>query len=171
MIKTRLRLLPVPVAALLLASCAASGPFPSLAVRDVEREFAVETPPVPAPIIPSDPATAARIDQLVAAAQGGDADFRKALAAAQPLAARAGAAGSESWVAAEQAASRVQAARSRTVDALADLDAIAIRLAAARPPASQADIAAAAAAAETVQALSNRHQEALDALRARLSRG
>jgi hypothetical protein len=167
----RLQCLSAPLAALLLAACAASGPFPSLAMRDVEREFAIEAPPSPVPLIPSDPATAARIGQLVGAGQAGDADFQQALAAAQPLATRAGAAGSESWVVAEQAASRVQAARSRTVDALADLDAIAIRLAAARPAASQTDIAAAVAAAQTIQALSDRQQEALDALRARLSGG
>jgi hypothetical protein len=160
---------PLAAAAALLAGCAAEGPFPSLAPRAVERQLANEQPPAPPPIIPSDPATAGRIRDLVAAAREGDGAFRSALAAARPAVGGAGAAGSESWVAAQQAVSRAQAARAPTVNALADLDSLAVRLAAARPAASQADIANAVAAVETVQAIADAQEDALGGLRARLS--
>ncbi|HEV2747355.1 MAG TPA: hypothetical protein VGW34_08670, partial [Allosphingosinicella sp.] len=64
-----------------------------------------------------------------------------------------------------------QAARTPTANALAELDALAVRLAAARPPASQADLAAAVAALEAVQALADDQDEALSALTASLSGG
>ncbi|HEV2747767.1 MAG TPA: hypothetical protein VGW34_10780, partial [Allosphingosinicella sp.] len=99
------------IAAAWLAGCAAEGPFPSLAPRAVEQEPAAEPPAPAAALTPSDPATAARIAELARAARDGHGRFEAALAAARPATARAGATGSESWIEAQLAVSRAQAAR------------------------------------------------------------
>jgi hypothetical protein len=102
--------------------CAAPGPYPSLAPRPAEKAYAEdadERKPTPQP---DDPALAAEIDRLAAAARSGAADFDAALPAAQAAAGRAGASGSDSWVEAQQALSRLESARARTTAALADLD-------------------------------------------------
>ena len=158
-------------AAGLVAGCAVEGPFPSLAPRAVEFEALDDEAPPPAPLIPSDPATAARIQALVAQARAGEAAFEAEIGTAQRLAAQAGAAGSEGWVAAQQALSRAQGARGATMIALGELDALAVRLAAAKPSASQADIAAALAAIEAVGAIAARQQEAIDAVRSSIRSG
>ncbi len=104
------------------AGCAAPGPYPSLAPRPAEKAYAEdadERRPTPQP---DDPALAAEIDRLAAAAAAGAAEFDSALPAAQAAAAAAGGAGSDSWVEAQQVLSRLEAARARTTAALADLD-------------------------------------------------
>lgn len=165
------RRVPLALAAATLAGgCAVEGPFPSLAPRAVEFQPEI-TPAPPQPAIPSDPATAARIQALVEQARAGDAGFETEIAAARRLAAQAGAPGSEGWVAAQQALSRAQGARGPTMTALGELDAIAVRLAAVRPSASQADIAAALAAIEAAGAVAIRQQQAIDAVRNSLRSG
>jgi hypothetical protein len=109
-----------------LVACAQRGPFPSLEPRAAERLYAEgdeERKPVAAP---DDAATVAEAARLVAEARRGGSEFDSALPAAQGAAARAGAAGSDSWMVAQQAISRVEAARRRTTAALADLDAYAL---------------------------------------------
>jgi len=64
----------------------------------------------------------ARLDILLAEARRGQAEFAERLPSASASAGRAGAAGSESWIAAQQEISRLQAARTRTSDALAELN-------------------------------------------------
>ena len=117
------RVLPAMLVPLLVAAgCAAPGPYPSLAPRPAEKAYAEdadERKPIPQP---DDPALAAEIDRLAAAARSGAADFDAALPAAQAAAGAAGGAGSDSWVEAQQALSRLEAARARTTAALADLD-------------------------------------------------
>lgn len=127
--RARLALLPLFA---LLGGCAsgAQGDFPSLAKRPVEGTLTV-APPVDVPLPPPPPATgdlAARIAALVQAAEGGDAAFRGASAAAETAAGSASGAGvsSESWVVAHQAISRLDAARAPSTAALADLDAMLI---------------------------------------------
>jgi hypothetical protein len=115
-------LLAILVPLLAAAGCAAPGPYPSLAPRPAEKAYAEdadERRPTPQP---DDPALAAEIDRLAAAARLGAADFDAALPAARSAAAAAGGAGSDSWVEAQQALSRLEAARARTTAALADLD-------------------------------------------------
>ena len=109
-----------------LAACAAPGPYPSLEPREVERRYAAGDPervPEPAPDLP---VLGGDVGAMLAEARRGDADFEQAVATARPLAARAGPGGSESWIAAQQALSRAEAARAPTVQALADLDAYAV---------------------------------------------
>jgi hypothetical protein len=118
--KSALPLLLLPP--LLLPGCAAQGPFPSLAQREVERIYAAGDPIAVVPDAPDRQGMSGRIAAFAGRAREGNLDFERALAQARPLAARAGAAGSESWLAAQQAVSRAQAARAATVSALADLD-------------------------------------------------
>jgi hypothetical protein len=116
-------LVPLVLAA---AGCAAPGPYPSLAPRPAEKAYAddsEERQPTPQP---DDPALAGEIDNLVAAARAGAADFDSALPAAQAAASRAGATGSDSWIEAQQSLSRLEAARARTTAALADLDRLSV---------------------------------------------
>ncbi|MDZ3830663.1 MAG: hypothetical protein U0S50_02455 [Sphingopyxis sp.] len=118
----------VPLTALLLLSgcAAAQGPqTPSLAKRAVEGRFDIAPPVVavdpPGPL-PTDLAgRLARWDADGAAAQQAFAAERNA---ASPLVAASGGAavGSERWVVAQQAISRMVAARAPATAALADID-------------------------------------------------
>lgn len=116
---------------LLAAGCAAPGPYPSLAPRPAEKAYAEdaeERKPTPQP---DDPALAGEIDRLLAEAGAGGAAFDSAFPAAQAAATAAGAAGSDSWIEAQQALSRLESARARTTAALADLDRLAVERTAA----------------------------------------
>ncbi len=118
--------LTIALALLLAAGCAAPGPYPSLAPRPAEQAYAEdaeERKPTPQP---DDPALAGEIDRLRAEAKAGSADFDAALPAAEAAARASGAAGSDSWMEAQQALSRLEAARARTTAALADLDRLAV---------------------------------------------
>jgi hypothetical protein len=110
----------------LAAGCAAPGPYPSLAPRPAEKAYAEdaeERRPTPQP---DDPALAGEIDRLLAAGKAGAAEFDSAFPAARAAAGRAGAAGSDAWIEAQQALSRLEAARARTTAAVADLDRLAV---------------------------------------------
>jgi Meckel syndrome type 1 protein len=156
----------------LLAGCAADGPYPSLAQRPAEKAFAEERDaPDPVPPQPAaDPALVREAQQFVARAEAGRSAFDAAYDAAAPLTARAGAPGSEIWVQAQQAVSRVVSAEAETARAMADLD----QLAAARASAgtlNDADAVALRDASARVQAIADsqagRLQRLEDALRAR----
>src|SRR5438105_2374541 len=112
-------------AAALLAGCTTKGPFPSLAPRPDER-LTIDEPVRAAPQIADDSALRVRINTLVAEARAGNAAFERDYDDAARTAARAGAAGSDSWMAAQQALSRVEAARGRTSDATAELHQLAV---------------------------------------------
>ena len=152
---------------LLGASCAEQGDFPSLARRPAEALYASGDPervPVAAPDIPAIPA---RVEALLDAGRAGNSDFEAALAEARPLVARAGAPGSDGWVAAQQALSRAQAGRAGTMRALADLDAFAIEQA-RQGPLSAADAERLAAGTAALQAIADRQESQLDALQGRV---
>jgi hypothetical protein len=108
----------------LTAACAASGPFPSLAPRAVEKE--AEAAPEPPPPTVADAAVTARIAQLLTGARQANAQFEEAYRAADQATGRAGGVGSEGWIAAQQALSRAVAARGPVVDAIAELDRLGI---------------------------------------------
>jgi hypothetical protein len=114
--------LSILVPLLVAAGCAAPGPYPSLAPRPAEKAYAddaEERKPTPQP---DDPALAGEIDRLLAEAKSGAAEFDSAFPAAQAAAGKAGASGSDAWIEAQQALSRLESARARTTAALADLD-------------------------------------------------
>ncbi len=159
--------LALPIALAFLAGCAARGDFPSLAPRPVERELMTERAGPPAPEAPTDPAIGPRVAELLRQARAGEAAFEAALAGARGAAAGAGAAGSDSWIAAQAAVSRVEATRAEVVTALAELDRLVVER--ARQPTSAADMATMSAALTDVQAIANRQDEQIEALRASLS--
>ena len=116
----RLALLLLPAMSL-LAGCIAPGPYPSLAMRPDENEPMTEPVRTP-PVVAADPALARRLAALVAAARQGDARFDEAYGPTERLARAAGATGSDSWVEAQQALSRLEASRGGTTDAAAEID-------------------------------------------------
>lgn len=111
----------------LLAACAApDGEYPSLALRPAERVSGTLEPAEPAPYVP--PATPAavlgRLEQLTADAAGAHRTFlAEAPAVRSKVSAASGAAeGSDAWAEAQVALAGLQAARSKAMIALADLD-------------------------------------------------
>ena len=155
------------IVSLLAAGCAAPGPYPSLEPRPAEgiNPDADERQPTPQP---DDPALAAEIDRLAAAGATGDAEFEAAWPAAEKAAAAAGAPGSDSWIEAQQALSRLEAARARTTAALADLDALAVERARAGTLGA-GDGERLKAATARIQSLADSQAERLRRLEARLA--
>ena len=153
----------------ILAGCtAATGPGPSLAPRSAEA-IDPRVPVVSTAVTrPVDAALAARLDELVRAAQQGDSAFNAAASEARRLAAAAGAAQSESWIVAQQAVSAAVAARAPTARALGDIDALAAGALARQNGIAPADLTAIEAAAAEVSAIDRRQAQAIDALQARL---
>jgi hypothetical protein len=181
-----LRSLPLIAASVLVAGCAAQGPFPSLAPRAVERDLAGEDEPLP-PCIPgaeaeaeetaatpmapaqteADPVLLARIEQLKSEAREGDSAFEQALPKAAAAVEGAGAAGTEAWVAAQVAVSEAEVARTPTATALAELNALALEE--ATEPANPLDQRAIEEATAEVRTLADRQSSRLDELKASLS--
>lgn len=170
------RALPLLLATTLVTACAAAADTPSLTPRPMEYELSGRTvphclagpaaAPAPAPQAPAAPDAqlGADVERLLGSARQGQGEFAAILPAARSSAARAGAPGSESWVAAQIALSRLEAARGRTADALAEVE----RLLLARsnaPGANPQDLQRLEAAAAEVRALA----EAQDAELARLT--
>ena len=112
-----------------LAGCAApGGPYPSLQARAAE---AIDPRvPVIRPINdrPASASLTTRLSALVDQAQSGNATFDSAASEAERLSAAAGSPQSEGWIAAQQALSGAIAARQPTVQALGDIDELAVAL-------------------------------------------
>ena len=152
-----------------LAACAAQGTFPSLQPRAVEQNVTTEEPMRTRALVPGDPALRARAAELLALARRGQSDFNAAYGEASAAATRAGAAGSESWTLAQQAISRVEAARDETTRALAELDQL--QVARSARPTNQEDFEAIDAAVGEAQRLAEEQQARLERLRARVRSG
>ncbi|MEA3014317.1 MAG: hypothetical protein QOD42_2862 [Sphingomonadales bacterium] len=146
----------------LLAGCVTEGPFPSLAPRPDER-LAIEEPVREAPIVADDPVLRARIAELVAGARQGERAFDAEYDRAARTAARSGPVGSNAWIEAQQALSRVEAARGRTADAAAELHQLALER--ADQPLSAADREALDAAITAADGLLAAQQARLERLR------
>ena len=157
----------IPLA--LAAGCAAPGPYPSLAPRPSEKAYAEdaeERKPTPQA---DDPALAGEIDRLLAEARAGARDFDSALPGAQRTAGSAGAAGSDSWIEAQQALSRLESARARTTAALADLDRLSVERTSAGTL-GEGDSERLRRATEEMQALADSQADRLQRLGASLLR-
>jgi hypothetical protein len=150
------------LAAALLAGCVSQGPFPSLAPRPAEMEDWSEEPVRPVPVVADDPALVARIAALLGEVRVGQRAFEAEAPVAERIAAKAGARGSDSWLEAQQAISRLEAARGATGAALAELHAL--DLARASAPTSEADQTALKAAIEEAEAIAARQQQRIDRL-------
>ena len=155
------RVLVLPATAL-LAGCITHGPWPSLAPRPDEG-LTIEEPVREAPQIADDSALRVRINNLVAEARAGNAAFEQDYGDAARTASRAGAEGSDSWMAAQQALSRVEAARGRTSDAAAELHQLAV--ARAGQPTSPGDQAALEAAIDQADGVVAAQQARLNRIR------
>ncbi|MGN3973728.1 hypothetical protein [Tsuneonella sp. SYSU-LHT278] len=116
------------IPAALVAACATSGDYPSLAQRPAERVEGTFTPDtsealVPAPVVPGADLVA-RLAELERQARGAHAEFVVGVPAAERLAARAGPVASDSWAAAQVALADLDSIRSRVAIALAELDSL-----------------------------------------------
>jgi hypothetical protein len=136
---------------LLLPACGPKVNAPSLAPRAIEKQ-PIDLPSNSGePMTPADPALAARIEPLVAAAREGDRAFARQRAETEVMIAKAGgtAQGGEAWIAAQQSLSLLDAARAPVRDAVASIDAIRSEPANAAPG-NRAAIEAAASRIETI---------------------
>ncbi len=109
---------------LLLAGCATTdGDFPSLSKRPYENTETISERPAPEPIIMSAELDA-QSNAMLAKARGGQAAFEASLPTARNSAnaARGSAVGSEIWISAHVALSRLDKARADTVAALGEID-------------------------------------------------
>jgi hypothetical protein len=106
------------------------------------------------------------VAQLLASARKGNADFQAELPAARASVARAGAAGSDDWVEAQQAVSRLEGARAETAAAVTQLDALSIERAAR--PTNAADFQALLGALEIAQSLADGQKAEIDRLQGQL---
>ena len=155
----------------LVAGCSiATSPEPSLAPRSAE---AID-PRIPiadqTPAGTVDPALAGRLSELVSTVRSAAPAFEAREAEASRLAAAAGPAASESWIAAEQALSRLVAQYGVTTAAAADIDGLAARRLEAQRWITPAERHAIEAAASDVGAISARQAEAIDRLKNQLAR-
>lgn len=126
--------------------------------------------PVPEPQLSTiiDPGLAGQLSALVAQAQAGDSQFRAATPSAQQAAASAGDRQSESWVVAQQALSRLVAARGSVTRALGDIDALGATRIQQSGGIAAADMRAIQAAAARVGEIDRRQAALIDQLQARL---
>lgn len=143
-----------------LAGCVSRGPFPSLALRPAEQEDWTEEPVHAAPAVADDAAVRTRIAALLAEAREGARAFEADLTASERATAHPGPEGSDSWIEAQQAISRLQASRGKTDDAATELHRL--RLARSGQPTSAADLAALDAAIQEVGAIAERQQRQMD---------
>ena len=155
---------------LLLAACSTPRvPEPSLAPRAAE---AID-PRVPIPsdpvVGPVDTALVGRLEQLVNEVRQGRAGFDSLADQTESLAAAAGPAESESWIAAQQSLSALVAARAPVTRAMADLDELVaeqIRTGGIAP----GDLAAIQVASAEAGAINQRQAEIVNRLEVELSR-
>ena len=167
---------------LLLSACASQGPFPSLSPRAAERGLAGGSAPAPCLVdgvaeteaarttaapAPPDPALRASIARLQQQAREGQDAFARLLPAAERSVAAAGPNGSDSWIAAQQQISRLEAARARTADAQQEIASLDSARSVAQAS-NQEDLELLAGAEQAVRTLAEEQQVALNALYARL---
>lgn len=167
-----MRLLIVLTAIVALAGCSTprTAPEPSLAPRAAE---AIDPRAPVTSNIPSEPvdaALAASIDALLGQARGGTVEFSAREAVAARLAASAGPVSSESWVAAEQALSRLVEQFGVTTRVAADIDALASSRLESNRWIRPADREAIAAAQSSVAAISEPQAAAIARIRDQLAR-
>ena len=167
-------LLMLPATAMLALTIVAGGCAspaiapPSLAPRATEAidpRLPVERALVVRPVTAG---LTARLAGLLAEARAGEAAFRSALGPAQRAAAAAGPARSESWIAAQQALSALDASLARTTRALSDIDALAGADIEARSGIGADDLAAIQQAAAEAGALDAAQRREIAALNARI---
>lgn len=138
------RLLSLIVLLTLASGCARRDGFPSLAPRAAELAAnAAAVPPPPPVLLPSDADRRKRLADAVQRAQSSQSAFDTALAKARSAVSSAGSKGSEGWIAAQLAVSRLEITRGETGEALALIDRERVALFASGPSADEAALNAA----------------------------
>ena len=154
---------------LLLTACSsASGPYPSLQPRAAEEIDPRLQPVRPINERPVAASLAAQLAALVDQARGAETAFEPAIAAAERLAAVAGAPQSESWITAQEALSAAIGARKPTALAQADIDALGASALQTHGGIAPNDLKAIQRAAAEVASIANGQTERIDAVRKRL---
>ena len=149
------------------AGCAPPGPYPSLEPRPIEKALADSEEPRAETPLPDDAELPARMRALIDQARQGETAFQAELPAAREAVAKAGPNGSDSWIEAQQALSRLEAARAVTTEALSDLDSMI--LAQTRDKGANAgDVERMAQAVAAVQALADAQQAEISRLMGRI---
>jgi hypothetical protein len=158
--------------ALIGAGCSVPGvgPEPSLAPRAAEAIDPRVPIPDTVPAGPVDPALSGRIDALLAEARSGVPAFEAVETEAARLAASAGPVSSESWVAAQQALSRLVEQFGVTTRVAADIDALASGRLESNRWIRPADREAIASAASAVAAISEPQAASIARIREQLAR-
>ena len=154
---------------LTLAACAATtASEPSLGRRPAE----LIDPRLPVPAAsasgPVNPALASKLGQLIADGADGARAFDALVAEAETHANAAGPAHSENWIVAQQSLSALEGARAKTTTALAEVDAIASARIASGAGLTPSDLAAVEAASNAIRATTDRQDEIISRLAARL---
>jgi hypothetical protein len=162
------RLLFVSVLLLTACSSAGGGPYPSLQPRAAEAIDPRLEPVRPMNDRPVTRELASQLAALVDEARAGDAAFEPAAANAERLAASAGAAQSESWIAAQTALSAAIAARRPTAVAQGDIDAVGAAKLQGQGGIAPNDLKAIQSAAAEVASVARRQTDRIDAMQRRL---
>lgn len=167
-----MRRLAISLVTLLAAACSGpgTGPEPSLAPRPAEAVDPRIPIANPAPSGPVDPAVASKLGELVGQVRAGVSSFDAQEVEATRLAATAGPMASESWVAAQQALSRLVEQYGVTTRAAADIDELASTQIDRQRWIRPGNRAAIAAAASEVGAISDRQAAAITRLKDQLAR-
>ena len=155
---------------LALSACASSNAPPSLLPREAEKidpRLQVVRPMNDRPV---DASLAGQLAALVSEARSGDAAFEPVAAEARQLASAAGAAQSESWIAAQEALTRAIAAKLPTAKALGDIDTLGGNRLQANGGLAPSDLAAIQQADAEVSAIDPRQSAAIKSIQAALSR-
>ena len=161
-------LLTLPLLAVLAACAPTGGPSPSLQTRAAEGID--PRVPVVRPINdrPVAPPLASRLAELLERARTGNAAFEPIARRAESLAAAAGRAQSDSWVAAQEALSQAVAARETTASAMGDIDELGSVMLQSQGGLAPNDLAAIQSAGAEVAALDQRQANRIKALQNRL---
>ena len=162
----------VVLTSLLLAAGCSPAPMtePSLATRAAESIDPRLPIPDTAPTGTVDAALAQRLQALIEAARAGTSEFNAQEGEATRLAASAGPAASESWIAAQQALSRLVERHGVTTRAAGDIDALAGSRLEGQHWIRPADREAIAAAAAEVGSINDAQTGAIERLTSQLAR-
>jgi hypothetical protein len=161
----------ISIAFVALSACSApGGPYPSLQPRAAEAIDPRLQPASPVNDRPVAPALAPQLASLIEEARAGDSAFAPAATNAERLVAAAGAAQTESWIAAQQALSAAVAARKPTALALADIDALAAKALQTQGGIAPSDLSAIDQAAAKVSGIATLQTDRIAAMQERLAR-
>jgi hypothetical protein len=134
------------LALLALAGCASTSErFPSLSIRPGEKTETAEegTPAAPAVASTVSSAGAQRLQAIAARIDQANTTFDTTAASARIVVARSGPAGSETWVAAQEALSTLSTANADLATAINDLDDLSRDLVTSAAPSASAELTAA----------------------------